>query len=97
MITEGEAAILLETTWRAFRNQSQSKQRSTLVALLRTVNSTWFFPHHMVFYRCVFAVTWSNIVLNLVYHKEYYVQQLSAPHSELSSVRSVLYYYWLQT
>ena len=31
MITEGEAAILLETTRRAFRNQSQSKQRPTLV------------------------------------------------------------------
>ena len=31
MITEGEAAILLEMTRRAFRNQSQSKQRSTLV------------------------------------------------------------------
>ena len=31
MITEGEAAILLETTLRAFGNQSQSKQRSTLV------------------------------------------------------------------
>ena len=30
MITEGEAAILLETTRRAFRIQSQSKQRSTL-------------------------------------------------------------------
>ena len=30
MITEGEAAILLETTRRAFRNQSQSKQRSFL-------------------------------------------------------------------
>ena len=30
MITEGEAAILLETTRRAFRNQSQSKQRSSL-------------------------------------------------------------------
>ena len=39
----------------------------------------------MVFYRCVFAVTWSNIVLNLVYHKEYYVQ-LSTPHSVLCSV-----------
>ena len=62
-------------------------------ALLRTVNSTWFFPHHMVFYWCVFAVTWSNIVLNLVYHKEYYVQ-LSTPHSVLCSV---LYYYRLQT
>ena len=33
MITEGEAAILLETTRRAFRNQSQSKQRSTLANL----------------------------------------------------------------
>jgi len=31
MITVGEAAIPLETTRRAFRNQSQSKQRSTLV------------------------------------------------------------------
>ena len=31
MITEGEAAIPLETTRRAFRNQSQSKQRSALV------------------------------------------------------------------
>ena len=31
MITEGAAAILLETTRRAFGNQSQSKQRSTLV------------------------------------------------------------------
>ena len=30
MITEGEAAILLETTRRALGNQSQSKQRSTL-------------------------------------------------------------------
>ena len=34
MITEGAAAISLETTRRAFRNQSQSKQRSTLVAQL---------------------------------------------------------------
>ena len=30
MIMEGDAVILLETTQRAFRNQSQSKQRSTL-------------------------------------------------------------------
>ena len=30
MVTEGEAAIPLETTRRAFRNQSQSKQRSAL-------------------------------------------------------------------
>ena len=37
MITEGEAAILLETTQRAFRNQSQSKQRSTLTKM-ETVN-----------------------------------------------------------
>ena len=34
MITEGEAAILLETTRRAFGNQSQSKQRSTLVTVI---------------------------------------------------------------
>ena len=33
MITEGEAAITLETTRRAFRNQSQSKQRSALIAV----------------------------------------------------------------
>ena len=31
MITEGEAAILLETTRRALGNQSQSKLRSTLL------------------------------------------------------------------
>ena len=31
MITEGEPAILLETTQRAFRNLSQSKQRSSLI------------------------------------------------------------------
>ena len=31
MITEGEAAIPLETTRRTFRNQSQLKQRSPLV------------------------------------------------------------------
>ena len=42
----------------------------------------------MVYYRWVFAVTWSNIVLNLVYHKEYYVQ-LSTPHSVLCSVLPV--------
>ena len=33
MITEGEAAFLLETTRRAFRNQSQLKQRSTLITI----------------------------------------------------------------
>ena len=32
-IMQGEAAIPLETTRRAFRNQSQSKQRSALVEL----------------------------------------------------------------
>ena len=32
MITEGDAAILLETTRRAFRNQEKSKQRSAIVS-----------------------------------------------------------------
>ena len=41
MITEGEAAILLETTRRAFRNQSQSKQRSTLNGTILETCS-WF-------------------------------------------------------
>ena len=31
MITEGEAAIPLETTLHAFRNQEKTKQRSTIV------------------------------------------------------------------
>ena len=31
MITEGEAAIPLETTQRAFGNQEESKQRSAIV------------------------------------------------------------------
>ena len=31
MITEGEAAIPLETTRRAFGNQEKSKQRSTII------------------------------------------------------------------
>ena len=34
MITEGDAAIPLETTRRAFRNQEQSKQRSAIVSLI---------------------------------------------------------------
>ena len=34
MITEGDAAILLETTRRAFRNQEQSKQRSAIVSMI---------------------------------------------------------------
>ena len=38
MIMEGKAAILLETTRRAFGNQSQSKQRSTLVLYKSTHN-----------------------------------------------------------
>ena len=37
MITEGEAAILLETTRRAFGNQSQSKQRPTLVNYKKSI------------------------------------------------------------
>ena len=31
MITEGEAAIPLETTLHAFRNQEKTKQRSTII------------------------------------------------------------------
>ena len=34
MITEGEAAIPLETTLHAFRNQEKTKQRSTIVFLI---------------------------------------------------------------
>ena len=45
MITEGEAAILLETTQRAFRNQSQSKQRSTLVCRITGKNGAEFKNH----------------------------------------------------
>ena len=40
MIMEGEAAILLETTRCAFRNQSQSKQRSALNR--KNVFKAWF-------------------------------------------------------
>ena len=40
MITEGEAAIPLETTRRAFSNQSQSKQRSILVNIDVTIKSS---------------------------------------------------------
>ena len=43
MITEGGAAILLETTRRTFRNQSQSKQRSTLEVLKKYPKLTPFF------------------------------------------------------
>ena len=31
MITEGEAAIPLETTLHAFRNQEKTKQKSTII------------------------------------------------------------------
>ena len=34
MITEGEAAIPLETTLHAFRNQEKTKQRSTIVKIV---------------------------------------------------------------
>ena len=34
MIMEGEAAISLETTLHAFRNQEKTKQRSNIVSLL---------------------------------------------------------------
>ena len=34
MITEGEAAIPLETTLHAFRNQEKTKQRSTIILCL---------------------------------------------------------------
>ena len=36
MITEGEAAIPLETTLHAFRNQEKTKQRSTIVAFVNS-------------------------------------------------------------
>ena len=36
MITKGEAAIPLETTLHAFRNQEKTKQRSTIVLYLLT-------------------------------------------------------------
>ena len=35
MITEGDAAIPLETTWRAFGNQMKSKQTSTFLKILK--------------------------------------------------------------
>ena len=40
MITEGEAAILLETTQRAFRNQSQSK---LVLYYTKTYYTEWFY------------------------------------------------------
>ena len=38
MITEGEAAIPLETTLHAFRNQEKTKQRSTIVYFVSKSN-----------------------------------------------------------
>ena len=35
MITEGEAAIPMETTLHAFRNQEKTKQRSTILESFR--------------------------------------------------------------
>ena len=42
MITEGEAAILLETTLHAFRNQEKTKQRSTIVDTYYVAISTYY-------------------------------------------------------
>ena len=42
MITEGEAAIPLETTLHAFRNQEKTKQRSTIIKGIRTKEFTGF-------------------------------------------------------
>ena len=53
MITEGEAAIPLERTRRAFRNQSQSKQRSAFfdenVNLLRNQFYFQMMPKSVIF------------------------------------------------
>ena len=43
MIMEGATANLLETTQRAFRNQSQSKQRSTLHIMINEYISEHIF------------------------------------------------------
>ena len=51
MITEGEVAIMLETTQRAFHNQSQSKQRSTLVQLKKKKTViTWYIAKNLIVY-----------------------------------------------
>ena len=42
MITEGEAAISLETTRRTFRNQEKSKQRLAIVQNCRNVKYPYF-------------------------------------------------------
>ena len=45
MITEGDAAIPLETTRRAFRNQEKSKQRSAIV-----INKSKKILAHLIIY-----------------------------------------------
>ena len=42
MITEGEAAIPLETTRRAFGNQEKSKQRSAIVWTKYFIQCFWY-------------------------------------------------------
>ena len=54
MITEGEAAILLETTRRAFRNQSQSKQRSALTLKFCDVHNIRCVKYVQYFYSYLF-------------------------------------------
>ena len=49
MITEGEAAIPLETTLHAFRNQEKTKQRSTIVVFklkIKSVEKIFFMKLH---------------------------------------------------
>ena len=80
MITEGEAAILLETTRRAFRNQSQSKQRSTLVnfylhlkKFLSMLARSWMhFDTYMYIDTCIILVTRGKfIIFNIEGHPTY--------------------------
>ena len=46
MITEGEAPIPLETTWRAFRNQEKSKQRSVIESVTKKPELQIFFSYY---------------------------------------------------
>ena len=62
MITEGEAAILLETTRRAFGNQSQSKQRSTLNSNSRAE----YFRHLRIVPELEILTTFLDLTLNFV-------------------------------
>ena len=52
MITEGEAAIPLETTLHAFRNQEKTKQRSSIQYYDegRTISGTIVYGIHIVFF-----------------------------------------------